>query len=75
MFIMYITSHHDVHYKHHYNIYYHTHTHILQMSLKTNLKWLVEKHKLSTVMVYILYCYGLPTLLSCLYTLLLLAVL
>ena len=45
------------------------------MPLKTNLKWLVEKHKLSTVMVYILYCYGLPTLLSCLYTLLLLAVL
>ena len=71
MFIMYITSHHDVHYKHLYNIYYHTHTHILQMSLKTNLKWLVEKHKLSTVMVYILYCNDLPTLLSCLYTLLL----
>ena len=41
------------------------------MPLKTNLKWLVEKHKLSTVMVYILYCYDLPTLLSCLYTLLL----
>ena len=27
MFIVYITSHHDVHYKHLYNVHYHTHTH------------------------------------------------
>ena len=41
MFIMYITSHHDVHYKHLYNVH-HTHTHTNKhttMTFKTSVKW------------------------------------
>ena len=58
---MYIMSHHDIYYKHICNVYHHTHTHTRthKNTIQINLKWQVEKHKLSTVMVYILHCYCL----------------